>query len=127
MWRGLIAAAVVGFVLCACGGNSKPAVPISAKCAAAMKADANVGSRASDSVRLAADAETLADCRSPAEWLNAAKPWTKGGVEGCVVCGNELALKRLSGMCAGHTSEPACPDLKTQCLMFPALVECSKP
>jgi hypothetical protein len=116
--------------LAACGSSSKSAVPISAKCAAAMKAD-STATRVSDTDVGPFDQATLTACTSTAEWLNAVKPYTCDDFDKCIVVPGKFinALTVLSAICHPHLPPqyPACPGRNIQCVMInPPPSDCRK-
>ena len=85
-----------------------------------MKADSTAGTL-SDAQAQPIDNQTLTDCSSMAEWLNAVKPYTCGDLDKCIVVGkNTNSLGVLSNLCYPNVPPqyPACPDHDTQCLMI---------
>jgi hypothetical protein len=91
------------------GANDEATVPVSAQCAAAMKAwETIIQGGGSDADEMVEANTSLTACVSRAEWLTAVRPYTGSGINN-IVAGNADPSQVLNGFCNnGADPSPAC-------------------
>ena len=103
---------VATFGVAACSSSGGKTVPVSEACDRAMQKIADEGPDAANAVMVADDDRALNACKTPGEWMAAAKNHRSSGIDHCVVCSNATVFSVWNAECVGNTTAPACllPD-----------------